>query len=448
MRTERMLSASFALLLCLLTALLWPLDRAAAAGADRDVSRVLSLEDCIRLAESSPPVIWSQRAQHIEAEARVEQARALPNPSFSYVAQDLGLQSTSGPLLLHQVMVGFAPLAALLRIQESRAACAGRAQALAAAREDLRLLRTAVGQTFYDLRLRRKLHQAEQDSARLADQTVSDVLIRKRNGEASGLDVVRAQAEALDAHRTAVRSEHQLVLAELAFSILLGATSPQRIQLVNEGPDISTDADITAALPAPLAAELTQVPAHNPQARIAALIRFAQRHRPALQRIAAEQLQATEQRRLSTLQALPLADVQLAAGIRSSGLGIGGVVALSGSLPLFDWNLAARHRAEAQGLRAQAQKLEADMQIALEIESLMTEYSQARAQRTQQALPLYQLRSSALAMVRRLFSEGSAPLSDVVQASRDLFAAQRGLAQIERDELVARWRLVVATGAW
>jgi outer membrane protein TolC len=39
-------------------------------------------------------------------------------------------------------------------------------------------------------------------------------------------------------------------------------------------------------------------------------------------------------------------------------------------------------------------------------------------------------------------------LLDVVTAQRDFLLAQRTLHQIERDALVARWRLAVAVDAW
>lgn len=432
-----------AVLFCTLSAVIdAPAAGAATTDAAIDLSQPLSLAQCIRMAEDSAPVTLSQRAQQIDADAMVQAARTPQNPSVSYVAQDLGLSGASGPLLLHQAMIGFAPLAALLRIQESRAACAGRNQALAAAQEQIWQLRGAVGQAFYDLLLLEKLQRVEAEAARLAAQLVVEAQARKRHGDASGLDVVRAQAEALDAARLADSSAHQLTLAQRAFVTLIGGDAAQR------GLRLLEDLATLDLLPSSIAAELAQLSTQDEQAARDALVRLAKRHRPELRQTAAEQQQAHELIRLSTLRALPLADVQVAGGVRSSIAGVGGVLAIAGSLPLFDWNLPARHRAAAQSLRAQAKQRALEQQIALDVQNSWADYHKARELRAQFALPLCQLRERALATVRTQYAEGIASFQDVVQTARDLFAAQRALYQIERDAWSARWRLAIATATW
>ncbi len=436
------LVAGRAPVICWLWALLALRGAAVRAEAERDLSQPLSLAQCIALAEQSPQVVWSQRAQQLEAQAGLEQARTPANPQVSYVAQDLGLHSASGPQLLHQAMIGFAPLAALLRLPEARAAGALQEQGLAAAQEELRQLRAVVGRAFYDLLLRGQEQHAEAGAVQLAAQLLTDAQTRKQHGDASGLEVLRAQAEWLEARRRLEVSAGQLRLAQQAFAVLLGITPPRPITLRSEDPATLEQ------LPPRLAAELAELPAEDRERQSQALVRLAWRERPELAQAAAERRQAQEQSRLALLRALPLADAQLAVGLRSSALGVGGVVALSGSLPLWDFNLGARHRAQAQGLRAQARQLDREQQIALEVESSFAEYHQARELYRSYALPLAQLRAAALATVRRQYVEGLVPLSDVVQAGRDLLSAQRVQYQSERDALAARWRLVVATRAW
>lgn len=406
------------------------------------LSQPLSLSQCVQLAEQSEPVVLSQRAQFQEAAALMEQARMLPNPSVSYVAQDLGLQGPGGPQLLHQVMVGVAPFAALLRIQEVRAAGAGRSQALAAAQAELQQLRGAVGRAFYELLLLEKLHRVEQAAVGLAAQLVTETQTQKQHGEASGLDVLRAQAELVDAQRGAEWSAHQRELAQRAFSILLGAATPQPIQIVEEDPATA------AQLPPRLQQVLAQVPGPDVDAGVAALVRAALVHQPTLLQHQAAQRQGAELTRLSTLRTLPLLDLQVAGGVRVAALGVGGVVALTGTLPLLDWNVGPRHRAQAQGLRAQARGLEAERQLALEVERSYRDFLQAHKLQAQRVQPLCELRTRVLAAVRKQFAEGVASLLDVVTAQRDLLAVQRVLHQLERDALVARWRLAVAVDVW
>jgi outer membrane protein TolC len=123
-------------------------------------------------------------------------------------------------------------------------------------------------------------------------------------------------------------------------------------------------------------------------------------------------------------------------------------VAITGSLPILDWNQGLRHRAQAQGVRAQARLAEVRQQIQIEVESSLRDFYHVRALRLQRAQPLHERRARALDLTRKLFAEGLASFGDVVMASRDLFSARRTLLQLERDALVARWRLAVAVAAW
>ena len=419
-----------------------------AAHADTEKSssvqqpRPLTLAECVRLAEASEPVVLLQKAQKLGAAALVEQAKTLPNPTVSYVAQDVGLQGANGPLLLHQATVGFSPLVALLRIQETRVACAGQQQTSAAIEVDRQKLRDAVGRAYYELLMQDKVWRVEQESARFADQLVIESQTRKRLGDASGLSVLRAEAEREDAARQVADREHALAVAKLAFSLLLGVLPPQTLALQEESPEA------LVALPERIAEVLRRGGAEDVETQRQVLQKLAESKRPELAQALAEKHQAELLSQLATLRAMPLSDVQVSVGIRSSQIGIGGVVTLAGSLPISDWNQGARHRALAQGVRAQARLAEVRQQVWLEVESSLRDFYHARMQRSQHVLPLVERRRLALVTTRRLFAEGFASFSEVVLASRDLLTAQRTLYQIERDALIARWRLAVSLGAW
>lgn len=403
------------------------------------LSQPLTLEQCLQLAAQAPPVALSQQAQRLEGTALVAQARALPNPTVTYVAQDLGLHGAAGPLLLHQATIGFPPLLALLQIQASRAARAGQQQSLAAAQVDLLQLRSAVGQAFYDLLLLEKLVAVEQEAVVLAGQLVRDAEVRKQSGDTGGLDVLRAQAEALDVQRGAQAVVHQRTLAQLAFSTLLGAAIPSLVQL-REEPDVGFE-----QLPPPLRAVLDPVSPHDLAGQLAALVQLALASRPELRQYTAAHQQLEALAHWEHLRALPLVDLHISAGVRSSSVGTGAVLSLVGSLPLFDWRTGLRDRLHAQALQAHVHSLQAAQRISLEVQTSYRDWNLARQLHAQHALPARDLRTRLLAITRKQFTEGLVVLSDVVQAHRELLAAQRARCHIERDAWVARWRLLVAT---
>lgn len=402
----------------------------------------LTLTDCIRLAEASEPFLLWQKAQRLFADALVTQAQALPNPNLSYVAQDVGLQGANGPLLLHQATIGFAPFLALVRIQDARAASAGQRQTEASIEVERLKLRESVGRAFYELLMLEKIHRVEAEFAVLAAQLVTDSQVRKRLGDASGLDVLRAEAERDDASRQVENSAYALRIAQLAFSLALGAPFPQPIALEEDSPQA------LVALPERIVEALGRVAPTDVELQRQVLVKLAESNRPELKQALAEKRQSELLSQLAALRAMPLSDVQVSAGIRHAQAGIGGLVSISGSLPILDWNQGARQLASAQGVRAQARLAESRLQIWLEIESSLRNFYHARTQRTQHMLPLVERRRLALATTRRLFAEGLVSYSDVVLASRELLAAQRTLHQIERDVLLSRWRLAVALGAW
>ena len=429
-----------------------------AAAADpktvSSLSQPLSLGQCLRLAVASAPVALSQRARLLDAAAAVAQARALPNPSLSYVAQDLGIESAGKPLLLHQAMIGFSPFVALLRVQESRAACRAQAAAQAAAASELRALRRSVGLAYYELRYLHTLQALEAQAVALVTADLAHAQTRYQQGDGSGLDVLRAQAEHTDARRQEQVVAQQALRAEQAFSVALGAEQPQRIRLADDAADAAID--LSAELSVDLSPELSQALASDATSDAAsddaplrdALLRLALRHRPELGQAAAERHHATELGRLATLRALPLADAQLAVGLRSAAVGNSAVIAITGSLSLFDFQPGPRLRAQAQGLQAQARSLEAERQIALEVTGALQDLRALRQQQRQQVEPLLALRAQIVQRVRRQFREGVVPFGDVAQASRDLLAAQRARAAAVRDVDQARWRLVAAVHPW
>lgn len=428
--------------LTLAVALVSPALAVADEAAVSDFATPLSLEACVKLAQQSKPQQLAERARLLDAEGQLKQARTLPNPMLSYVAQDLGLQSQGGPLLLHQAQLGFPPLLALLRIQESQAASAGRQRTMAANQEDHRQLKRAVGRAFYDLLLAQQVAAIDAQAVQVAAALLEQNSRRQKNGELGALEVLRARAEVLEAQRSAQLSARQHLQLQLAFSILLGAATPLRVHLQDE--DVESSSQPPSGLPTELQAALAAE--HVDSARL--LLQLAQNRRPDLQQASAELKQAEELQHLAALRTIPFVDLQLTGGVRVSAAGVGGVVGVSAPLPLLDFNQGPRQRAQAQVMSARAAYLRVDRQVHLEIETSYADWQQTRHALQQFAQPVVEARAQIVRATQQQQVEGVASVLDVILAQRELLAAQKVRAQVIHDAQVARWQLAVATDTW
>ena len=428
--------------LTLAAALVNPALAVADEAAVSDFAAPLSLDACVKLARQSTPQQLAERARLLDAEGQLKQARTLPNPTLSYVAQDLGLQNQGGPLLLHQAQLGFPPLLALLRIQESQAASAGRQRTIAANQEEHRQLKRAVGRAFYDVLFAQQVAAIDAQAVQVAADLLEQNLRRQKNGELGALEVLRARAEELEAQRSAQLSAHQHLQLQLAFSILLGAATPQRVHLLDEGGDSASQPP--SGLSAELQAALTGDDADSSRL----LQQLAQNRRPDLQQASAEQKQAEKLQQLSTIRSIPFVDLQLTGGVRVSAAGVGGVVGISAPLPLLDFNQGPRQRAQAQVLAARAAYVRVDRQARLEIESSYADWQQTRHALQMFAQPVVDARAQIVRATQQQLTEGVASVLDVILAQRELLAAQKVRAQVIRDAQLARWQLAVAIDTW
>ena len=407
-----------------------------------DLAVPLSLEACVKLAQQSTPQQLAERARLLDADGQLKQARTLANPTLSYVAQDLGLQNQGGPLLLHQAQLGFSPLLALLRVQESQAASAGRQRTIAANQDDQRQLKRAVGRAFYDLLLAQQVAAIDAQAVQVAAALLEQNSRRQNNGELGALEVLRARAEELEAQRSAQLSARQHLQLQLAFSLLLGAATPQRVRLLDEDVDIASQPPL--GLPAELQAALAAE--HADASRL--LLQRAQNRRPDLQQASAELKQAEELQHLAALRTIPFVDLQLTGGVRVSTAGVGGLVGISAPLPLLDFNQGPRLRAQAQVLAARAAYVRVDRQVRLEIESSYVDWQQTRHALQHFAQPVVDARAQIVRANQQQLIEGVASVLDVILAQRELLAAQKVRAQVIHDAQVARWQLAVATDTW
>jgi outer membrane protein TolC len=363
------------------------------------------------------------------AEALIIQARTLPNPVFTYTAQDLGLKTPVGPALLHQLTLSVPILIAYLRTQEARVARAALEQAAAQADEDRRQLRLLVGRAYYDARLSTRLAALEEQAIAVAAELVAQTRRRMHHGDVGSYDVGRAQAEELDARRQAEHAARRRDLDLLALSVILGAEAPFRVNL--------RDQDAESLEPIGGSPDLSIPSAALERARAA---------RPDLRAARAQLQRAAELQKFEARRTLPLAELQLVGGARLTETGVGGLIAFSVPLPLFDHNAGPRAAAAAQSDSARANLALTERQLALDLAAAQRELQGARDALLQYVRPLVDLRASSLLGARRLFGEGMLSLLDVIAAQRELLAAHRALAQAERDASLAAFRLRIARG--
>lgn len=406
------------------------------AGAEPPLreGEAVTLARCLRLAADNAPLVQAQAARLRAAQGGLTQAGTLPNPVASYTAQDLGT-----PVLLHQAQLGFPLLAGLLRGPATRAARAGVQEAQAQVAEEQRLLRLRVGSAFHDLLLAERLADIEEDGARAAAAFVAGTRSRQRDGDAGPLDVVRAEAEALEAQRLAERAARQRDLGRLALSLVLGAPAPVLVHPASEPPDARPSTE-QALPPAALALCDSQGPLPE-ELRALALA-----GRPDLLAARAALARALAQEALAARRAVPLHEVVVAVGARVSALQVGGVVQVALPLPFFDRQQGPRQQSAAQVEAARAGLLAAERQADLELRSALLDWRGARRALVAQARPLVAAREAARAAARRQLEAGVAGLVDVLLAERDLLAARRALAQAQRDVAVAAWLFALALG--
>ena len=255
---------------------------------------------------------------------------------------------------------------------------------------------------------------------------------RQRDGDASPMDVVRAQAEELEARRLSEAAERRRALQGLALAVVLGAERPAPVQLAPAAGD-------PEVLP-PAARALAEADGDAPPG----LVADALAGRPDLRAARALLRRSEEEAAAEARRMVPLQDVLVGVGVRATHGQVGGVVQVAAPVPLFDRNQGRRQGAEARVVAARAALRDAEQRAALEIESARVELRGARRALRDHVRPLVAAREAAREATQRQFRAGVVGLIDLLTAERDLLAARRALAQAERDAAAAAWSLVQA----
>ncbi|BCM09592.1 TolC family protein [Ralstonia pseudosolanacearum] len=405
-----------------------PASQAARAVAPRDEAAPLprySLPQLLELARAGHPALAASRAQVQAAQAGMATARAWPNPEVEAMtgrqrARMPGAAEgrTSSMSITQKLDL---PWQRTARMQAADAAFEGsQAQARSSARD----LEAQLKLRFYDV-LRR---EAEQRSARedvtLVEQIRRRVAVRVETGEAPRYELIRGDAELLNAQRTdqAAALRVQQALAELRRAV--GAELPAAFDV-----DAGSDAESAAVhnLP-PLADLVGSVLATHPdlEADRAAV-------REAEARLAHERSQ-----RWPSLALRGSVDRQ--PDLQDSRVGL--VV----SIPLFDRREGPVGEAVAALERARATLRDRELQMRQAVESAYRQYEIAQSQVGALESGVVKQAESTLRVAEAAYRHGERGILDYLDAQRvfrqarnDLIAARADLraAAVELDRLRA-----------
>lgn len=399
-----------------------------------DLSRPLTVEDCVRLALRRAPDLAAFEARIEAARAQVVTESTWPNPVLSMQGIDIGDsdRALAQVLVTHPIFFGWTQG---LREEVARAAAEG---ARLDADEERRLIAASVGEAFYDALAGEALVDSEREAARTAMELRALLERRAALGDASLLDQERALAEELDALRLVDLALERREVTRLVLAQLIGVPRPDAIRLAPEWPELEGslvesprgggDADSTRA------------------AELADLVAGALERRADVRRARSRHDQAERAQRLEERRATPLADITGTLGVRSGGPGSGGVIGLNVPLPFFDTNQGGRRRAAAELLGATAEVGRAARRVELEVSTAFVACQRSRRRLFELAIPLAESRGRAVVVARRLFEGGELGPTDLVLLERDAVGAARAVVLARRELAGARWRLLVATG--
>ncbi|WP_459204481.1 TolC family protein (plasmid) [Ralstonia pseudosolanacearum] len=405
-----------------------PASLAARAVAPRDEAASLprySLPQLLELARAGHPALAASRAQVQAAQAGMTTARAWPNPEVEAMTgrqrarMPGAVEGRTNSVSITQKLD--LPWQRTARMQAADAAFEGsQAQARSSARD----LEAQLKLRFYDV-LRR---EAEQRSARedvtLVEQIRRRVAVRVETGEAPRYELIRGDAELLNAQRTAQAAalRVQQALAELRRAV--GAELPAAFD-VDAGPDAESAA--VHNLP-PLADLVGSVLATHPdlEADRAAV-------REAEARLAHERSQRGPSLALR-------GSVDRQPDLQDSRVGL--VV----SIPLFDRRDGPVGEAVAGLERARAVLRDRELRMRQAVESAYRQYEIAQSQVGALESGVVKQAESTLRVAEAAYRHGERGILDYLDAQRvfrqarnDLIAARADLraAAVELDRLRA-----------
>ncbi len=397
------------LLAMVLTAALPTIAGAQALPEDRPALTVLGIDDLIILAlQHNPALKASQRGVDV-ASAAVTTAGALPNPRLEFNtgrnAAPIGnLQSGRvNGIGVSQFIEN--PALRSARINSALYAEMGSQHSLALTRNEL------VGQVklrAYEYLLRREEAQAAADALALLEQTRERIKVRVETGETGRFDLIRADAEIVNARQREETARLQIAQAAISLNRLAAGMLPPRWEL---------DATLDGAEALPSLEALKQTAARqNPEIRL--LEAELERNKSRIDEASASRLPGVEFR-LSQLREPE---------VRQDMVGV------SIQLPLLDQKRGPRAEAIAERERtiARLDGRRAELIQQLELAWRSVEIARVRVQALSEGA--IKAAEAALRVSEAAYRFGERGILEVLDA-------QRVLRSVRQDLLLARFQL-------
>ena len=379
----------------------------AVAGPEYDLARLESLA-----LESSRPLL-AARDQLDVARAAVDTAGAFPNPELEYLAGSARPRSGTGPsgdawsASLTQPLD--LPWRRSARIGAAEAALDGSTAGLRAFEANLLAqLRTR----YYDvLRRQAELRNAREDAA-LMEGVRSRIARRVETGDAARFELIKADAEMLNAQKVAQAAGFRVEQARAQLRQTVGGALPEEFSL---------------------AGSLRDVPALPP---LDGVRRDLAENSPDLARARAETVRAERQLELERSLRGPnlalKADMDQDPDVRSSRVGV--VV----SIPLWDRRRGPVGEAAAQLSRARNELAAQEFALGKSLEVAYQQYEIAQTQVTALESGIVRQAEAALKVAEAAYRFGERGFLEVIDAQR-VFRAARSELIAARYELATAW---------
>lgn len=365
------------------------------------------------MALASSRSVLAVRDQVDAARFAVDSAAAFPNPELEYLsgtARSRGVGGTPGDarsLALTQPLD--MPWKRSARIE---AAEAGLAATTAGARAfEADLLARLRSRYFEVLRREAELRNAKEDVA-LMEGVRSRIALRVETGEAARFELIKADAETLNAQKTAQAASYRLAQARSLLQQMVGTALPPEFAL---------------------STRLRDVPPLQP---LALLQKQLAENSPELARGRAEMQRAQRQLDLERAQRWPnlalKASVDEDPDVRTSKFGL--VV----SIPLWDRRRGPVGEAAAQLSRARNELESNQFVLGQAIEAAYQQYEIAQTQVTALESGIVRQSEAALKVAEAAYRFGERGFIEVLDAQR-VFRAARAELITARYELAAAW---------
>jgi cobalt-zinc-cadmium efflux system outer membrane protein len=354
----------------------------------------ITLQQTLALLEQHNPALASAKAAQDRAEAGLITARQYPNPDVEIaggLSTGLGDGALSGSN--EAAFVSQALDLPFVRDARRQVAEAGISSAEQANRQVWLLVQAQTQQAFYDILRRKAQLQVSEDNEKLLQQIRDKVALKVEVGEAARYEIVKAEAELLNAIKLRNSALVEVQDAKSALRALFADAIPY---------DFDADGSLP---PAPL-----QLP------ELSSLRNNVLDQQPALQQIRAEVQKAQANVELEQTMRYPVptvkAGVEQDPGLKQWQIGI--------SLPLPLWNQRQGQIAEASaGLRqSQADARQLELKIVRELENAYNRYLNADRQVRTFEQGLLEQAEKALQVAEAAYRLGERGILDYLDAQR------------------------------